>query len=214
MKSRRPVILTAIVAIIAFGVAAYVFTQNQSETEPQMAEDMVLIRPHSPAIGPTDARVTIVEFFDPSCETCRAFYPLVKNILDENPETVRLVIRYAAFHEGSDEVVRILEAARRQDLYLEVMEALLARQPEWAVHGAPNLDLAWSIASAAGLDVARGRVEAASVEVANVLREDAADVFAANIQATPTFFVNGEPLPAFGPAELVTMVAEKLRETE
>ncbi|MFS8328883.1 thioredoxin domain-containing protein, partial [Vreelandella titanicae] len=34
------------------------------------------MRSHSPILGREDAPVTIVEFFDPACEACRAFYPL------------------------------------------------------------------------------------------------------------------------------------------
>ena len=53
-----------------------------------------------------------VEFLDPACETCRAFYPIVKDILKQYPNDVRLVIRYAPFHAGSDQVVKLLEAGK------------------------------------------------------------------------------------------------------
>ncbi|WP_288254450.1 thioredoxin domain-containing protein [uncultured Hydrogenophaga sp.] len=71
----------------------------------------------------------MVEFSDPACETCRAFYPLVKELMAQYPTQVRLVIRYAPFHQGSDQVVKLLEAARRQDKYVAVMEAVLKAQP-------------------------------------------------------------------------------------
>ena len=38
---------------------------------------------------------------------------------------VGLVLRYAPFHEGSDKVVAILEAARRQSKFWETLEVLL-----------------------------------------------------------------------------------------
>jgi len=72
------------------------------------------VRDYSPVIGLENAPVTIVEFFDPSCEGCRAMYPYVKEILAEYPDNVRLVLRYVLFHGGSEEAVRILEAARNQ----------------------------------------------------------------------------------------------------
>ena len=93
-------------------------------------------------MGEESAPVTIVEFFDPACEACRAFHPVVKSILDEHAGQVRVVLRYAAFHDGSDEAVKILEAARRQEVFEPVLEALLEVQPQWANHGAPRLDLA------------------------------------------------------------------------
>ena len=37
-----------------------------------------LVRTHSPVVGPVEAPVTIVEFFDPACPGCRAYYPYVK----------------------------------------------------------------------------------------------------------------------------------------
>ena len=54
----------------------------------------------------------IVEFFDPARGSCRAFYPHVKSILNANAQSVRLTLRYATFHNGSEYVVRVLEAAR------------------------------------------------------------------------------------------------------
>ena len=51
----------------------------QSAQEQQVAgQSERLVRMHSPVIGSREAPVTIVEFFDPVCETCRAFYPVVK----------------------------------------------------------------------------------------------------------------------------------------
>ena len=57
---------------------------------------------------------TIVEFFDPACEACRAFHPIVKDIMAEHGDAVRVVIRYTPFHgAASEEAIRVLEAARK-----------------------------------------------------------------------------------------------------
>lgn len=165
-----------------------------------------LTRPYSPVLGPADAPVTVVEFFDPSCEACRAFHPILQRIREEFPTQVRVVMRYAAFHEGSDEAVRILEAARAQGLFEPVLDALLERQPEWAQDGNPDLDAAWAIAGEAGLDVSAGQAYRQMPGVVAILNGDAADVEALGIQQTPTFFVNGEPLAEFGAEELVEAV--------
>ena len=52
-----------------------------------------LVRPHSPSLGPANAPVVIVEFFDPECESCRAFNPFTKQILGEYGDQVRLVLK-------------------------------------------------------------------------------------------------------------------------
>ncbi|MDF1598993.1 thioredoxin domain-containing protein [Mesorhizobium sp. YIM 152430] len=209
MNRRQVTILSVgLVAGAIFGASALYYNRARS-LDPSGAE--ALVREHSPVMGPPDAPVTIVEFFDPSCEACRAFHPLVKNILAQYPDDVRVVFRYAAFHDGSDQAVGIIEAARRQDLFVPVLEALLDAQPEWAIHGNPNLDRAWQAAAAAGLDLERAREDATTAEVAAVLRQDTSDVDALGVRQTPTFFVNGKSLQSFGPQQLIDLVSAEVR---
>ncbi|MBL8388133.1 MAG: thioredoxin domain-containing protein [Hydrogenophaga sp.] len=172
--------------------------------------DNRLIRFHSPVFGPSNAPVTIVEFFDPACEACRAFYPIVKNILQQYPNDVRLVLRYAPFHAGSDQVVKLLEASKRQNKYQPVLESLLAAQPQWADHGQPNLALAYQAAEAAGLDIKKAQADAQGSDIEAVLQQDIEDLTALEVTKTPTFFVNGRGLPSFGDQQLMALVAEEV----
>jgi len=164
------------------------------------------VRRHSPVIGPANAPVTIVEFFDPSCEACRAFHPIVKQIMAQYPNDVRLVLRYTPLHEGSEEAVRILETARQQNVFEPVLEALFVAQPQWATHGGPQLERAWAAAGAAGLDQARARAAMQAPRITAALNQDIADATALGVRGTPTFFVNEKPLPSFGPQQLYDLV--------
>jgi len=193
-----------------FGMDAY-RDRTQAEQDTRVAvEASRLVRMHTPIIGPQGAPVTIVEFFDPACETCRAFYPLVKQIMAQHPGKVRLALRYAPFHHGSDQVVKLMEAARKQGLYIPVLEALLAAQPAWADHAAPNLDLAFEAAARAGLDMGRARQDMETPEIHAVIAQDVEDLTALQVKKTPTFFVNGRSLPSFGPEQLASLVAEEV----
>lgn len=193
-----------------FGMDAY-RDRTQAEQDTRVAvEASRLVRMHTPIIGPQNAPVTIVEFFDPACETCRAFYPLVKQIMAQHPDKVRLALRYAPFHHGSDQVVKLMEAARKQGLYTPVLEALLAAQPQWADHAAPNLDLAFEAAARAGLDMGRARQDMETPEIQAVIAQDVEDLTALQVSKTPTFFVNGRSLPSFGPEQLARLVAEEV----
>ncbi len=184
-------------------------TQNPQD-QTVLAEQTRLVRMHSPVLGPQAAPVTIVEFFDPACETCRAFYPIVKSLMAKYPDDVRLVIRHAPFHQGSDQVVKLLEAAKRQGRYQPVLEAVLQAQPTWADHGRPNPDLTFEIAKAAGLDIERARADMAKPEMQALLTQDVEDLTALQVSQTPTFFVNGRSLPSFGPDQLATLLAEEV----
>ena len=169
-----------------------------------------LVRAHSPVIGPANAPVTLVEFLDPACEACRAFAPVVKQILFLHPEDVRVVVRYAAFHQGSDEAIRLLDAARRQGKFETLLAALFDGQDVWASHHSPNLQEAWKIAAASGIDMARARKDAASAEAGALLRQENDDIVALKVERTPTFFVNGKPLVEFGPEPLMKLVADEV----
>lgn len=169
-----------------------------------------LVRDHSPILGRPDAPVTVVEFLDPACEACRAFAPVVKQILFVHPDEVRVVVRYAAFHEGSDEAVRMLEAARQQGRFETALNALFDGQQEWASHHAPNVDQAWQLMAAAGLDMKRLRRDARSAQADAVLRQDGEDVVALKVDRTPTFFVNGRPLVNFGDRQLFELVKREV----
>jgi protein-disulfide isomerase len=212
MNRRHFVLGVTAGAFVAYGLGAVAYREAiaTATREAAVKVSAALYREHAPVIGPADAKVTITEFFDPSCEACRAFYPIVKQIMGAHEGKVRLVLRYAALHEGSDEVVRIIEAARLQDKFAPVLEALLAQQPEWAVHGAPDLEKAWSIAGTAGLDVARAKIDIGSDGIKAVLTQDAADVAAVGLTQTPTFFVNGRPLTEFGPRQLYDLVTSEV----
>jgi protein-disulfide isomerase len=209
MNRRTLVFVIGGIAFAAFALGAFLYQPHEQGAATPVSE-LQLERPHSPIIGPREAPVTIVEFFDPSCETCRKFYPHVKEILAAHPGDVRLVLRYAPFHEGSDEAVRILEAARLQDKFVPVLDALIAAQPEWAVHGAPNLAHAWEVAQKAGLDLERARADASRPEIDALLKQDLADIKAINLNRTPTFFINGKPLLSFGVEQLADQVRSEV----
>ncbi|APH74953.1 DsbA family protein [Aquibium oceanicum] len=215
MNRRAVIIATGAGAVAIFAGGAYLYSQSSSENAPVpiAAESSQLVRPHSPILGPATAPVTIVEFFDPSCEACRAFYPTVKQIMATYPEEVRVIIRYTPFHPASEEAIRILEAARRQDKFQRVMEWLLQNQDQWGADGNPQATRAWELAAEVGLDLTKARQDAVTEQVNAVIAQDVADVQAVGIRGTPTFFVNGKPLASFGRQQLEALVKSEVEAT-
>ena len=207
------VVLGSVLVAFLVGINMYQSRVQNAQEEQASQHGDRLVRMHSPVLGPQNAPVTIVEFFDPACETCRAFYPVVKNLMKQYPTEVRLVLRYAPFHKGSDQVIKLLEAAKKQDKYWEVLEMVLAAQPMWADHGNPNVELAYKAAEHAGLDLKLALTDAATPAIEAVLQQDVQDLTALNVTMTPTFFVNGRPLPSFGEEQLATLVAQEVAKT-
>jgi protein-disulfide isomerase len=135
-------------------------------------------------------------------------YPYVKEILAEYPDNVRLVLRYVLFHGGSEEAVRILEAARIQNVYEPVLDAVMESQPQW--HDDPKVKAAWTASESAGLDLEAARNQLNSSDIDEIIKQDMNDVKSVQIKGTPTFYVNGQELSKLGPQELYDLVKSEV----
>ncbi len=212
---KRTLFLVAgLVLVIGFFVAASVFRERRAEELGSLAAEQgsIFARPHSPTLGDEDARVVLVEFTDPACETCASFSPLVKRLLEKHPGRVRFVLRYAPFHQGSEEVVRILEATRTQGRFWETLDLLYRSQRTWTQHHQVRLDQVWYVLALGGLDLERLRRDAGDPRIDEVIAQDLADAQTLGVRKTPGFFVDGRPLEPFGIEPLVALVEAAVRE--
>jgi len=204
--------LSAAVLVIALVAATLIYLGN--DTQPAGGEDAArqaaLASEHSPTLGDANAKVHIVEFLDPACETCALFFPMVKNWMKEVPGQIRLTVRHVAFHEGSDYAVRILEASRKQDKYWETLEALLASQQQWTQHHTVQPEKIGPAIAGVGLDMEQLLADMNSMDVLARMEQDKKDSIFLKVSATPEYFVNGRPLPSFGQQQLANLVREEL----
>jgi protein-disulfide isomerase len=204
------VVAVGLFVVFLFGTLAYKSEQKVQTVQVAERNRENLVRMHSPTLGRDDAPVVIVEFLDPACGTCREFYPLVKQMMAANPDRIRLVLRYAPFHDGSDQVVAVLEAARRQGKFWPALEALLARQAEWVIDHKPQVALVWKHLEGLGLNLEQLRADMAAPQTARAIAQDLDDARILNVTQTPEFFVNGRPLPSFGYDQLKELVDKAL----
>ena len=173
----------------------------------------VFIRDHSQLFGSDDAKVYLVEFMDPACETCAAFSPIVKQMMAANPGKIKLVIRYAPFHDGADYFVKILEAAKKQGKYWETLEVMYKSQPYWASHSNPQPQRIWQFLPEAGLDIEQIKKDMNDPAIAKLIAQDIADAKTLNVRKTPGYFVNGKPLQTFGSQQLYQLLQSEIRAT-
>ncbi len=213
MKKQHIVLLTGIILILGFVLGGYLYKKQQSGETISAAQGnaSAFVREHSQSIGSDDAKVLIVEFLDPACEACAAFYPFVKSLMKENPGKIKLVVRYAPFHPGSDRVVAMLEAAKKQGKYWETLEVMLKTQQHWASHHNPQPDLLWKFLTSAGLNLKEIKHEMKNPEIGERIAQDLADGKTLNVKKTPQYFVNGKPLEKFGYDQLRELVESEIR---
>ena len=208
---RTGIVVASIVALLLVAVAGSILYKREKPPSGAAAEQAALASTNAPTLGDATAKVHIVEFIDPACETCALFFPLVKQVMAQNPGKIRLSVRHVAFHEGSDYVVRLLEASRKQDRYWQTLETLLESQARWTANHTVQPDRVAQAIAGVGLDPARLMADMNSPEVAQRVQQDASDAVAMKVTATPEYFVNGRPLPSFGEQQLLTLINEELQ---
>jgi len=214
MNKKTIFISVAGIFLLAFVLATVIYKNHQSALPGASGSgnQSVFERQSAPIKGPVDAKVTIVEFFDPACGTCADFYPLVKQLIDQYPGKVRVMMRYAPLHTGSDEVVKMLAAANLQGKFFPAVELLFANQQRWVVNHVSQPTRAQGILNGMALDHEKMLADMNQPAVLQAVQQDIKDGQALKIQATPEFFVNGKPLPSFGYAQLAELVKEAVAE--
>lgn len=204
-------VAAALVAVVLATFMMYKTLRPGAVAQDDQARAAALASEHSPTLGNPAAKVHVVEFLDPACETCAQFFPIVKQAMSENPDRVLLSVRHVAFHEGSGFAVKVLEASRRQGRYWETLQALFASQHRWAPNHVAQPDLVLQAVSGVGLNLEQLQADVNSPEVEQRMARDLDAAMALKVTATPEYFVNGRGLPSFGEQQLRDLLADELR---
>ncbi len=212
MKKNYIVIIAIAVMGLVFALAAYLYNAQQVENKNQLAQQYAdaLIPAHAIKKGDPNAKVTIVEFLDPACHTCKQFHPIIKDLMKKYPNKINFVVRYAPLHPGSDQMVAILEAARKQGQFWNVLELMFESQQYWTVNHVAKPELFWGFLKGYGFNVDRISQDMRDPAIAKIIQQDLADGQRLGATKTPTFFVNGKPLPSFGYQQFMDLVQSEL----
>lgn len=212
MIKKSWVISIAVLLGVGFLLASQFYRAGERKKQAKVISESpnVLIRASAKTLGSPDAKVHIVEFMDPGCETCRAFHPFVEKLLQDHAGQIRLSVRYLPLHQGADVMVKILEAAHRQGRYWETLHLMFEAQSVWASHHHPQPEKIWPLLPRAGVDVEAIRKDMNDPAIAAILEEDLKAARTLGIRKTPSFFVNGEPLRDFGYKQLNALVQKAL----
>jgi protein-disulfide isomerase len=178
-----------------------------------MSEKQALLfeRVNSFTIGNVNAKVQLVEFFDPACETCAQFHPYVKDIMKQNEGKIKLVLRYAPFHKNSDYAVMMLEGAREQGLFIEALDLMFDTQEYWVVgHEVNPRELWYILANIKNIDMEKMTQFMNSEKAKVIIKQDLEDAKTLGANKTPSYFVNGKPLQEFGLENLKKLIKSEL----
>lgn len=155
----------------------------------------ILLKPPSievgdegPSRGPAKAPVTIIEFSDFGCQYCKRVAATLEQVLNDYPDTVRVVYRHYPIQPDSQRVARAANCAHEQGRFWEYHDLLFANQH---AHGNSALQL---YARSVGLDESTFADCLQSDRAAAAVKQDESEGSAAGVSGTPSFFINGRPL--------------------
>jgi len=165
----------------------------------------VEVSTEGPSKGSPEAPLVLVEFSDYECPACRKTDPLVKELLAEYGDQVRLVYKHLPLpmHKGAFGAAQAAFCAGEQERFWEMHDLLFAQADGLSP------DAFKGYAAGLGLDAAAfGKCLDSEASRAAVSR-DLEEARAAGIRATPSFVLNGNLVR--GAAELKGLIEQELQ---
>lgn len=141
------------------------------------------------AIGPDDARITVVEYGDFECPNCKQAAPAVKLLLGRFAGRVRFVYRHFPLEEVHPHSLAAAEAAASagaQGKFWPMHDLLFVQQARL------EREYLFSYADRIRLDMARFTADMDEHRCLQRVRDDQQSGRASGVRSTPTFFVNRE----------------------
>ncbi len=151
---------------------------------------------------PATASVVVVEFSDFQCPACRAAQPLVQSLLGKYTNNeVAFVFRHLplqSIHPNATAAAIAANAAAKQGKFWELHDVLFERQDEWAnITNGDDLNAKFSeYVNELGMNVEEFSTALADPSMLTQVQDDVAVATQLGVNATPTFFVNGQAVSA------------------
>lgn len=173
--------------------------------------DALFNDPRDVSIGPKDAKVTIVEFFDYNCGYCKLTSGWIKDAIEKHPKDVRVVFKELPVLEKrtqtSRNAARAALAAARQGKYADLHFALMEER-------GLSKERVLEIAEKQGLDITKLKADMKEQSIDDMI--DNAFTVAGQIPSltgTPFFVINDDFIPGGNIDALNEMLKAKLEES-
>ena len=186
-----------VVLIIAGLVVAGIYSSGSSGSS-----SSGFVSTNAPAItaadwkeGNPNAKVTVIEYGDFECPACGSYFPIVQQVVANFSSTVLFVFRNFPLYQVHPDAgisAQAAEAAGLQGKYWQMNALLYQKQNEWSSISPDQVVSQFfdGYAQSLGLNVTKFNADISSSAVMNKIQTDVTGGTTAQIDHTPTFFVN------------------------
>ena len=146
--------------------------------------------------GENKAGVTLTEFGDYQCPACKAYYPVVKQVVEKHKADIQFQFKnfpLVQIHAHAFEGARAAEAASKQGKFWEMHDLLYENQDTWTA-GTDPLTTFVSYAASLGLNTDQFKSDYASPAINDIINADQQQGVDIGANSTPTFVLNGKKI--------------------
>jgi len=173
-------------------------------------QDALINNPADYSVGPTDAQVTVVEFFDYRCGFCKRSAEWATELPEQYDNKVRVVFKeFPILSTESEKAALAAIAAGKQDKYIEMHMALMELD-NGSGFGPAQIDAA---AESVGVDVEKMRADMKSIDVQKTVADAKSLARTLNITGTPNFIVGTEMVSGADMQQVEALIEAALAES-
>ncbi len=185
---KNPWIITGLLAVVLFGGAIWYSNYVNSQNN-------VGVEEVSHVLGNPDAEVTLVEYSDLQCPACASFQPVVDEVVEVYGDRIRFEYRHfpLPIHPYANDAALAAEAAAQQGEFFAYANLLFSNQSQWSNSSNPQ-GFFESYAEELNLDIDEFKRHQDSSILKDKVRSDTNEGRELGVNATPTFFLNGEKM--------------------
>lgn len=140
--------------------------------------------------------ITMVEYGDFQCPACKAYHPLVLDLLKAYPEQLKLIFKnypLTAVHRNAMAAAIAAEAAGKQGKFFGFVDMVYEKQLEWSELDNPQGKFEEYI-KALGLSVEQFKKDQQDKAITNLINDERNEGIQNGVTGTPSFFINGKKI--------------------
>ncbi|MFJ5991552.1 DsbA family protein [Lentzea sp. NPDC092896] len=194
-NARLSLIIVAVVAVVVAGF--FLFSRNDTTAAPQSA----------------DGKVTVVEYLDLECPSCRAAFPGVERLKTEYGDRVTFDVRHFPIpsHRNAELAAVAVEAAGAQGKRDDMFRLMFDSQQEWGGQQTSQRAVFSGFAQQLGLDAVAFEKALDDPALKERVLAQRTEGGKAGVTGTPTFFINGTKFTGAPTYDGLKAAIEKVR---
>jgi protein-disulfide isomerase len=190
--------LGILAAIVIIFIGIFAINQNSSSNSASGSNGSSSSGPTNHVQGDNAKNVTFLEYGDYECPFCENYYLPVKDAVAQLSKDIKFQFRnlpLVSLHQNAFAGARAAEAAGLQNKFWEMHDLLYQNQKQWVSASSPQ-DSFNQYAQQLALNVEQFKKDYISSKVNDMINADVAEFEkTGQDKSTPSFFLNGKPVP-------------------